>query len=296
MLKILLFFVPILAFSYQIELNRHHSVVNFSVPYMGISQVTGSISSMKASAEIFKNNLKNIQIRLGTKSLTTNNFSRDKHLHGKDFFHVNNYPSITFKSTGSYLLNKKMLISGELTIKKIKKSVDLELTYLGKKIDHKKKLSHFFDFKLKIDRTDFGLTWNKLIETGAMLVGNKISIYGHSQFQTPSEKTSFSSHMVTDNNLIRETDLKKRKEIYKTLSNNELSKLNSKDKKTTVIQIPTVREAPPLISLIILFLFSVIGFLSLCYFAKSLIKNNIVSDTIMLLLGGILTASLYFFF
>jgi len=114
-----------------------------------------------------------------TASINTNVADRDKHLRSSDFFDVEKYPTITFTSTGVRDIDPKARtakIEGEITIRGVTRPIVLNAAYLGSGKDPWGKERAGFSASATLDRKDFGLTWNKVLETGAVLVGEEVVI------------------------------------------------------------------------------------------------------------------------
>ena len=161
-------------FASTYTLDKAHSKITFKVKHMAISNVYGSFDSYKTTIDydektkVFNKLLANIDVS----SINTDNEKRDTHLKSKDFFSVNKYPNIDFK-----LLS----VNGDeakasLTIKGITKIVNLDFENNGIAKDPWGNTKLGLSFQTKISRKDFGLTWNKLLETGSLIVGDKITI------------------------------------------------------------------------------------------------------------------------
>jgi len=156
-----------------------HSSIDFSVKHMMVSKVKGTFHAFESSIEADPSDLTTatIQITINVDSIDTRNGDRDNHLKSADFFEVENYPKITFKSTN---IEKKgedeYEVIGELTIRDTTKPVTLDVTFEGQGKDPWGNEVAGFSGKGKIKRSDFGLTWNTALETGGVLVGDDITI------------------------------------------------------------------------------------------------------------------------
>lgn len=172
LLSLLVIGTSIFASTYQLD--SAHSKVSFKVKHMAISNVYGNFSKFDATIDyndktkVFKELSANVNVN----SINTDNEKRDGHLKSKDFFDANTFPNITFK-----LLS----VSGDeaeamLTIKGISKKVTLDFENNGTVKDPWGNTKLGLSFSTKISRKAFGLTWNKLLETGSFVVGDKITI------------------------------------------------------------------------------------------------------------------------
>ncbi|MTI37890.1 polyisoprenoid-binding protein [Fulvivirga lutimaris] len=156
-----------------------HSAVEFEVSHLTVSSVSGYFTSFNGTVTTEKKNdfegatvTANIQVA----SITTNNLERDKHLKEDDFFNAKAFPEIKFKSTafkkyedGSYSL------SGILTIRDVSKPIDLDIDFGGiVSIENMKRAG--FTAKGSINRFDYGLKWDDALDSGGLIVGEKVDI------------------------------------------------------------------------------------------------------------------------
>jgi polyisoprenoid-binding protein YceI len=114
-------------------------------------------------------------VEVKTASINTENADRDKHLRSADFFDVEKYPTLTFKSTRVELKGTDLTLYGDLTIKGVTKPVVLKGTYSGTANDPWGNQRIAFEAGTTVNRKEFGLTWGKMVE-GVALVGDEIAI------------------------------------------------------------------------------------------------------------------------
>ncbi len=157
----------------KMNIDASHSEVGFKVKHLMISAVKGSFTTVMGTAEGELDNL-NISVTIDPTSINTNDENRDGHLKGADFFDVENFPSIDFVANNVNVNNG--VITGEMTIKGITKEVTLALDYNGKGVDPWGNVKHGFEISGKINRTDFGLTWNAALEAGGVLVSEEVTL------------------------------------------------------------------------------------------------------------------------
>ena len=138
-----------------------------------ISTVRGSFGTVMGSAEGELDNI-NVSVTIDASTINTNDEGRDGHLKGADFFDVENFPSIDFVATNQNVNNRT--ITGEMTIKGVTKEVTLGLDYNGKGVDPWGNVKHGFEISGKINRNDFGLTWNAVLEAGGVLVSEDVTL------------------------------------------------------------------------------------------------------------------------
>ena len=156
-----------------------HSEVRFKIKHLAIANVNGHFKSFHGQVTSPDENSfdgAEVEVSLESSSLDTNHPQRDGHLKSPDFLDVENHPVILFKGllreeAGEYVLE------GELSIKGTSRSIrlDAELTGMGKGRFGDTRAG--FEVKGKINRKDFGLTWNILAEGGGLVVGEDIQLY-----------------------------------------------------------------------------------------------------------------------
>ena len=157
-----------------------HSSIGFNVKYLMITDVFGQFKNYVAKVEVDETTKELIRVEstIEVGSLTTENSKRDVHLKSPDFFNVSKYPSITFKSKNVKKLGQsKYEMVGDLTIKGITKTITLKGEYTGF-IDAGKMGGKRIGYTAEgiINRKDFGLNWNRNLDQGGVVVGNKVVI------------------------------------------------------------------------------------------------------------------------
>lgn len=167
-----------------------HTSIEFAIDHMVISEVTGKFSdfsgTVMSNGDAFEK--ARIDFNIDVASINTENTDRDDHLRGPDFFDAGKYPEITFKSTDfKKLSDKKYLLSGDLSMHGVTKKVDLEVSFGGIMTDPWGNTKAGFKLTGKINRKDFGLTWNKTLEAGGLLVGEEVSITARVQLVKSKE-------------------------------------------------------------------------------------------------------------
>ncbi|MBZ5201000.1 polyisoprenoid-binding protein [Planomicrobium chinense] len=159
-------------------LDAAHSEIGFSVKHMMISKVKGSFTSFDAEVEANEEDLNGalIDFKIDVASINTNNADRDNHLRSADFFDAENHPHITFKANDIKKKDDEYELTGDLTIKGITRPATFEVEYGGKGTNPWGVEVVAFNAEGKVNRKDFGLTWNQALETGGVLVGEDIKI------------------------------------------------------------------------------------------------------------------------
>jgi polyisoprenoid-binding protein YceI len=157
----------------KLIIDNSHSVMGFKVKHLMISTVRGSFGTIMGSAEGELDNM-NVNVSVDVTTINTNDEGRDNHLRGADFFDIENHPSIYFEAKGVNVSNNS--ISGNLTIKGVTKEVLFSMDYNGQGVDPWGNVKHGFDISGKINRSDFGLTWNAPLEAGGVLVSDEVTL------------------------------------------------------------------------------------------------------------------------
>jgi polyisoprenoid-binding protein YceI len=146
---------------------------------MVISSVNGQFKDVTGTLVSSKDDFSDakITIVIASKSITTENDKRDEHLRSADFFDVEKFPESTFKSTSIKKTgDNTFVITGELTMHGVTKSVDLIAAFKGKIKSPWGQTVAAFKGSTTIDRNDWGLKWNKTLEAGGVLVGKDVEL------------------------------------------------------------------------------------------------------------------------
>lgn len=170
------------------QLDPAHSSVEFSVKHMMMTTVRGRFKEVKATLTGDRDHPEDagVSATLETASIDTGVADRDGHLRAADFFDAERFPQITFRSTRVENPPKeegdRFRVAGDLTIRDSSMEVVLDCEYQGRGTDSQGKTRAGFSFRTEIDRREWGLKWNQAIETGGVLVANKVRIEGELQF------------------------------------------------------------------------------------------------------------------
>ena len=168
------------------NLDPVHSTAEFKVKHMMISNVKGKFTNLKGHLNLDENDLTNssVDASIDAASITTNEPQRDAHLKSADFFDVEKFPTLFFKSTRiTRRGDGELAVEGELTIHGVKRNVLFTVegpTEPGKDPWGNTRVG--LSATTKINRKDFGLTWNAALETGGILVGDEVTITLDVQF------------------------------------------------------------------------------------------------------------------
>lgn len=156
-----------------------HSRLGFTVRHMGFSKVRGSFGTFEGVVRMAPGDLSTLEAEatVKTETVTTNEPARDEHLRSQDFFDVEQYPTMTFESTGVRdVSGDAFTLVGELTLHGVTKTIALEGTYLGQGKDPWGGTRVAFEAGTTLNRKDYGLNWNAVLEAGGMLVSEKVEL------------------------------------------------------------------------------------------------------------------------
>ena len=159
--------------------DQSHTEVGFEVKHMMVSKVRGQFDAYTAdieAADLSDLTTASIAFKFDVASINTRSEDRDNHLKSEDFFDVEKFPEITFQSTSISKDGDDYKVTGDLTIKDVTKPVTFDVEFGGKGTNPWGVEVHGFEAEAKINREEFGLTWNAALETGGVLVGKDIKI------------------------------------------------------------------------------------------------------------------------
>lgn len=183
-LFILLFFImPVLVFS-QYKVDPAHTSISFSVKHMVIATVKGSFSKFEGAITYDEKDLSkwSVKGKIFADSIDTNNSDRDKHLKSPDFFDVKKYPEITFESKNFRKDGDGYISKGIFTMHGVSKEIEIPFKILGKIKDPWGNERIGVEASLKINRQDFGISWNNTLDNGGLIVGNEVQIELSAEF------------------------------------------------------------------------------------------------------------------
>ena len=182
----LLFSTSSIAATTSWDIDPAHSSVGFKVKHMMISDVRGTFRDVQGTVTIDENDMKKskVNVTIAATSIDTGTQKRDDHLRSADFFDVANYPNLTFTTKQvTAVSGNGFKLAGNLTLHGVTKEVTLEVT--GPTAETKDpwgNLRKAARATAKINRKDFGLTWNSALETGGVLVGEEVLLEIDVQF------------------------------------------------------------------------------------------------------------------
>ncbi|MEO6863824.1 MAG: YceI family protein [Gemmatimonadaceae bacterium] len=160
------------------QIDAAHSSVDFLVTHLMISKVRGRFSAISGTVVTDGTTEgSKIEVEIGTSSISTHDDTRDAHLRSPDFFDVEKYPTIRFVSTAIQPKGDgEFRVSGDVTIRDVTRPVEMEVTRGGSGRDPWGNDRIGFSATLRIDRRDFGLTWNQVLEAGGVMVSNDVKL------------------------------------------------------------------------------------------------------------------------
>ncbi len=179
-LAIVLLLAPAAASASTWNIDPEHSNIQFKVSHLGLVDVKGTFNKYQGTVNLDEKNLakSSVNLTIDTASIATGVEKRDEHLRSPDFFDVAKYPSITFVSKKVTAPGKgKLKVTGDLTIYGVTKEVVLDVTGPTKELkDPWGNIRRGVSATTTINRTDFGLTYNKILDNGILVIGNKVTI------------------------------------------------------------------------------------------------------------------------
>ena len=160
------------------NIDASHSEVQFKVRHLGISNVTGSFPVFEGKFTFDEGQPGGgaVSVTIDASSIDTGTDARDEHLRSPDFFNVAEFPELRFESTSVESQGEDLKVHGNLTIHGVTLPVVLDTEYQGAAVDPWGNSRVAFAATTKINRKDYGLTWNKALEAGGLLVGEEVKI------------------------------------------------------------------------------------------------------------------------
>ena len=156
-----------------------HSRLGFVARHAMVTKVRGSFNTFDAIVDVDGDNLaaSKVSVTIDVNSIDTRNEQRDGHLRSNDFLDIATYPEITFVSTEITPVGDDVIrVTGDLTIKGVAKPVTIDFTYEGSAVDPFGNQRVGFEGSVVINRKDWGITWNAALETGGVLVSDKVTL------------------------------------------------------------------------------------------------------------------------
>ena len=173
--------VPVFAHALTWEMDPAHSNFQFKVRHLTVSNVKGDFGKFRGVVVIDDKDITQMKVEVAIEatSVNTGHSQRDEHLRGPDFLDVARYPSITFVSRKVTKADSDRLrVTGDLTIHGLTREITLDVE--GPTAEVKDPGGNFrrgATATTKVNRRDFGLTWNKVLDNGGLVVGDEVNIY-----------------------------------------------------------------------------------------------------------------------
>jgi polyisoprenoid-binding protein YceI len=156
-----------------------HTRIGFVARHAMVTKVRGAFNEFVGTARLDGENLNRSAVELAIKaaSIDTRNADRDAHLRSNDFLQMDEFPEITFRSTEvTWTSDNEFEITGDLTVKDVTRPVTVPFTFEGQATDPFGNVRIGFEGSTTINRKDFGVTWNTALETGGVLVSDKVAL------------------------------------------------------------------------------------------------------------------------
>ncbi|MCP2275456.1 Polyisoprenoid-binding protein YceI [Nocardia amikacinitolerans] len=153
-----------------------HSTVGFSVRHLMVSKVRGRFTDFEGKLVIGEDGAASAEAEIRVNSLTTDNEQRDAHLRTADFFHAEQFPLMTFKSTGFRVNGEEFVVDGEFTIRGNTKPVSLNVEFLGVNPGMGNGPVAGFEAKTVVSRREFGLDIDMPLPDGGAVIGDKVTL------------------------------------------------------------------------------------------------------------------------
>ncbi|MDZ7675662.1 MAG: YceI family protein [Acidimicrobiales bacterium] len=154
-----------------------HSSADFQVRHLGLSKVRGGFESFSGTVVVDDDPAQSsVEVSLDAASFTTGNEDRDGHVKSADFLAVEQYPALTYRSTGVRQDGDDWKVDGELTVRGVSRPVTLDVEFEGAGEDPWGNGRIAFSAETEIDRDEWGINWNQTLETGGVLVGKTVKI------------------------------------------------------------------------------------------------------------------------
>ena len=160
-------------------LDPAHSRIGFVARHAMVTKVRGAFNEFEGTATLDGANpaSSSAQVTISAASIDTRNAQRDEHLRSKDFLSMDGSPQITFSSTGARQVDDSTFeLTGDLTIKGVTNPITIPFSYEGAAKDPFGNLRVGFEGAVTINRKDYGITWNAALETGGVLVSDKVTL------------------------------------------------------------------------------------------------------------------------
>jgi polyisoprenoid-binding protein YceI len=156
-----------------------HTRIGFVARHAMVTKVRGSFNEFEGTFSIDGEHPENshVEVTITAASIDTRNEQRDGHLRSNDFLSMDEYPKVTFASTGVQMTGDASFdLTGDLTIKDVTRSITIPFSFEGAATDPFGNQRVGFEGSVVINRTDYGITWNAALETGGVLVSDRVTL------------------------------------------------------------------------------------------------------------------------
>jgi len=181
MIALFVFAIPVFIYAANWHIDPAHSSFQFKIRHLTVSNVKGDFNKARGIVMIDDQNIADlkVEVTIDAASVNTGHAQRDEHLRGPDFFDVTKYPTISFVSKKVIKTDMNRLkVVGDLTLHGMTREITVDVE--GPTPEVKDPWGSFrrgATATTKINRKDFGLTWNKALDTGGLVVGDEVNIY-----------------------------------------------------------------------------------------------------------------------
>ncbi len=161
------------------EIDASHSALTFVARHAMITKVRGSFVDFSGEAHVDGSNpgASHVEVSINVDSVDTRSKQRDEHLRTADFFEIEKFPTMSFKSTDVKLIDDSHVeITGDFTVKDMTKPLTIPFEYTGSAVDPFGNARVGFEGSVDVNRKDWGLTWNAALEAGGVLVSEKVKL------------------------------------------------------------------------------------------------------------------------
>lgn len=156
-----------------------HSRIGFSTRHAMVTKVRGAFNDVEGFADVNGADLarSTVEVKLRVESIDTRDSDRDTHLKSEDFFHAQQFPHITFRSSSIDEVDEgQFIVSGDLSIRDVTRPITIPLELTGIDTDPFGKVRAGLEGSRRIDRKDWGVRWNALLDSGGVLVSDKVTL------------------------------------------------------------------------------------------------------------------------
>lgn len=155
-----------------------HTRIRFEAKYLGLSSVSGMFNQFEGSVVTTSDNFNDsrIQLTIYTNSINTGYSVRDNHLRSADFFDVKTFPTLSFSSDSIEVNGSKVKVIGQLRIKNVTRPIEFLADYVGSVQDDLGNLKAGFEMSMTINRREYDILWNQVLDNSSLLVSDEIRI------------------------------------------------------------------------------------------------------------------------